>query len=412
MKYAFITGRIPELSILEIKAVLSSQHIAPTSLSYTQSTLIATTEKPLDCTALIACLGGTIKIAEILDESLTGEKDSDAEVLHTIIERFTDDPSLRVTFGFSVYSLRPPARLRFKEFERLGLSVKKSLRGSAHSIRFIMPKENDTTLSSVTVEKQGLLKKNGVELLLLLDGSRMQIAKTLAVQPFEEFSFRDWNRPAKSMDVGMLPPKVARMMVNLSEITPHSQSTLLDPFCGLGTILQEALLSGHSHIFGSDISKKNIDATIKNLSWIAQEKNLSLTHVRTHVQDARSLTRSHKADSLAAIVTEPYLGPIVTKSGIKNLNSIIKELSALYLAFFREADVLLKKNGTLVIVFPVWLRGREKIFLPILQKLTVGTLSRVNLDVPDFGNRTDHASILISREGQHVARELCIFKKK
>lgn len=383
--YAFILGRVPELSALEIKEVLTAERIPIQSLSYASKTLYANVSRRLDATMLINRLGGTIKIGEVLDGATLGAD---------MIERYGANTSSRITFGISDYT----HSLSRSKIESLGIAIKKELKGRGRSVRFVMPQKGETELSSVVVQKQGLLEENGVELFIFNHGKNRAHARTIAVQPFEEFSKRDWERPAKSMDVGMLPPKIARMMVNCSGIA-GSAGTLLDPFCGLGTILQEALLTGITHVEGSDINKHTINAAQKNLFWLSQEKNLSLAHVRLRVCDARNLSQIHKLGSVGAIVTEPYLGPIVRQSGIKNLSAAQKELSGLYRAFLENAHTVLKRGGRIAIVFPVWIRGKEKTFLPVLKTILP----------PGFA--VVQESILIARQNQHVARELFIFEK-
>jgi tRNA G10 N-methylase Trm11 len=71
------------------------------------------------------------------------------------------------------------------------------------------------------------------------------------------------------MIVGMLPPKLARMMINLTK----NNTAIYDPFCGLGTVLIEALHMGRIHILASDISEAMVSATEKNThEFIETEK--------------------------------------------------------------------------------------------------------------------------------------------
>lgn len=390
----FILGRIPELSALEIKEVCAAENIAVTTLSYGRTALFATTDAPLDHAMLMHRLGGTIKIGTVFAASV--DRSADLFQLTDLLERWFPDTSKRITFGISAYD----DALNFRAIESLGLAIKKELKGRGRSVRFVMPKNGETALSSVVAEKQKLLDESGCEFLFVSNGATIPIARTLAVQPFEEFSQRDWERPAKSMAVGMLPPKLARMMVNCSGLRAGSQEILLDPFCGLGTILQEALLVGMTRVEGSDISTQNIEAAKKNISWISKEKKLPLSQCAVHVLDARKLSTAHAKESIAAIVTEPTLGPIVLQSGIKNLSAIQKELSDLYRSFLEAALIVLKKNGRVVMVFPVWLRGKEKIFLPVLKAILPAGFTAIS------------DPILIARADQHVGRELFIFQKK
>lgn len=51
----------------------------------------------------------------------------------------------------------------------------------------------------------------------------------------------------RSMTVGMMPPKIAQIMINMAT-EGDSDMAIWDPFCGLGTTLIEALHSGFVHL--------------------------------------------------------------------------------------------------------------------------------------------------------------------
>ena len=51
----------------------------------------------------------------------------------------------------------------------------------------------------------------------------------------------------RSMTVGMMPPKIAQIMINLGT-KGHKNVIIWDPFCGLGTTLIEALNAGYTQL--------------------------------------------------------------------------------------------------------------------------------------------------------------------
>lgn len=51
----------------------------------------------------------------------------------------------------------------------------------------------------------------------------------------------------RSMVVGMMPPKIAQIMINLATKGERSIA-IWDPFCGLGTTLIEAFHSGFTDL--------------------------------------------------------------------------------------------------------------------------------------------------------------------
>src|SRR3989344_6013764 len=118
-------------------------------------------------------------------------------------------------------------------------------------------------LSSVAVTTQAT--SGDICLIATKDG--ILAGRTEAVQDFEAWSKHDFGRPSRDAKSGMLPPKLARLMVNLSGVQPEG-SAILDPFCGSGTILMEAALMGSKAVIGSDISKKAVADTGRNMEWM------------------------------------------------------------------------------------------------------------------------------------------------
>ena len=93
-------------------------------------------------------------------------------------------------------------------------------------------------LSHVEVLKKNLVE-NKAEVLFCVGKEETWVANHRAVHNPFEFQKRDIYKPIQRKIFGM-PPRLARIMVNLSACTPGK--VLLDPFCGVGTILQEALM--------------------------------------------------------------------------------------------------------------------------------------------------------------------------
>jgi len=90
----------------------------------------------------------------------------------------------------------------------------------------------------------------------------------LAVQDVEGYSERDYNRPSRDAKVGMTPPKLAQIMINLAGL--KDGDTVYDPFCGVGTIMQEALLNDY-RVIGSDANSAQVENCRSNLSWISKK---------------------------------------------------------------------------------------------------------------------------------------------
>jgi len=366
MQYAFILGHNPKLSAAEILAVLPKAKV----IKETGSFLILENDK-IDCKKILDQLGGTIKIGTIFSQAINKE---------LIVNQLKEArQSGKLNFGLSYYNCQK---------DKLGMEIKKELKQAGISCRLVTGK--DKALSSVIVTK------NKVHEFLLLEGK--WLAQTCAVQEFEEYSRRDYGRPVRDMLAGSMPPKLAKIMINLAQI-PQS-STVLDPFCGSGTVLQETLLLGYNNVIGSDISEKAIKDTKNNLEWLAETYKLTAKSYQLFNIDVRELSR--KIKNIDAVVTEPYLGPPLRGSESKQkLKNIIDELSELYVAAFSEFRKILNSNGRVVIVFPSFRIDREILELPILDQIKKLGFSQVNKD-----------KLVYSRSGQRVWRQIYVFQAR
>jgi tRNA G10 N-methylase Trm11 len=271
----------------------------------------------------------------------------------------------------------------------------------------------EPALSSVIVKTNKLLSSRGSEIVILKLKGDFLLGRTIAVQPFAEFSRRDYGRPARDSKSGMLPPKLARMMINLAQIKP--EEVILDPFCGSGTILQESLILSYKNIIGSDISKRAIENAKKNLTWLLRPKQDSQPALIN--TDVRCLSRRFKPKSINAIITEPYLGPPTIASEAwgagppfkrrepaSKIKRIIRELELLYLDSFKQFKKVLKPRARIVIIFPVISCQKLEILKNIF---TLGFLQ--DQKFINLYNNARRQSFLYSRAGQRVKREIFIF---
>lgn len=382
--YAFILGSHAKLSFAELKAVLDTHDI---QIERHEGVAFVTSTTALEVGGLMQRLGGTVKIAEVV-----GEFDEE-RLIDWIYEHI--DTNSKFHFGFSLYAIENGIALKkhWKVLHTLGLVIKKALKSEGISARFVESKE--VALSSVIVHKERLLK-NGVDVVLFKRSGSLLFGKTLVVQPFQEFSKRDYGRPSRDAHSGMLPPKLARMMVNLAQ--PAIESLILDPFCGSGTVLQEALLMGFDHLIGSDISEKAITDTKNNLDWLRQSE-VSVPNIPLHVASVELLNRSKIVDakSIDRIIFEGYLGPSTPKQD--RLDSIMKELTAFYRATFEEFSTMLNRDGRIVAALPFWKKNGKEYHLN-LEKI-IGSTDR----------EIQQAPLLYRRPQSVVGREIIIIQQ-
>lgn len=206
----------------------------------------------------------------------------------------------------------------------------------------------------------------------------------------------------------MIPPKLAQIMLNLSEKI-NEKSIILDPFCGSGTILMEAALMGVKNLIGADILKKAVAGTEKNFQWFKDNYKLLIINYKLFEISANDISKKIALNYIDAIVTEPYLGP--QRGRIDPVKTKI-ELEKLYSSALAEFKKILKPDGRIVMIFPVRTEGERPDWHFLNPNLDGWQI--IN-PLPENLQQTLHAArrgtIVYGRPGQKVWREIVILKK-
>jgi len=405
--YAFILGRYPDLSKVEIFAVLRKSDLEYTVVYESGLVLLLSMKVELPVTKINLLLGGTVKIGQIFQkfpQSIHADKVKEYLTSDTLFINYFINIPQKPTFGISLYpyhrtvkSHNPWARTQ-RELLKI---IKEHLDSQGFKSRY--PNLEGTTLSSASVEKNKLIS-DGVEILLIETPTDIFVGKTLIVQEFESFSERDFGRPKRDMDSGIMPPKIARMMINIAESPTDGQ--LLDPFCGSGTLVQEALLLGYSQVIGSDLSPKAVRDTKENLEWL-KNKNLTQLDAKILNLDTTKLSDKIGEKSINAIVTEPYMGPnLQFKSHLKDVQSVKSELETLYLASFKQFAKVLKDHSSVVMIFPIFHVNNHYLYLDILEKIALLGFSQVVL------TQDKRNSVTLGSKRDFVLREILKWKRE
>ncbi|HNX10572.1 MAG TPA: methyltransferase domain-containing protein [bacterium] len=386
MKYFFVLGSHPDISTAEIKAIFPKLPV----FKPVDNLLILDSPESINPREIIKRLGGTIKFGLITAEINTPRLNSVLDAIAKEIRPKAEMAEGKFPYGFSEYGLK---RWNIKV---LGMETKKELKEVGTSARWVISRE--ATLSSVVVEQNHLLDK-GAEILLINEKNKTLIGRTLAVQLFKELSFRDYGRPGRDDLSGMLPPKLAQIMINLAG--QDLSASLLDPFCGSGTILAEARLMGYQKISGSDLSDKAISDTKTNLHWLGEKLNLKTDNIELKKISATEISSWLKPKSVDAVITEPYLGPSRNQD---NLPKIITELNHLYAQTLKELKKIIKPNGTVVMLWPVFMKSRP------IAKLNPSFSDWRIVPAEKENNITKRPTLIYGRVGQKVWREIVILR--
>jgi len=203
---------------------------------------------------------------------------------------------------------------------------------------------------------------------------------------------RDRERPFADSHKGMLPPKVARIMINLGLGKRDPKDlTLLDPFCGTGTILMEGHVVGLK-LIGSDQDKEQLDGSQQNLLWLG-------AHPKLFSSDATAVSQNLPQSSVDLIVAEPFMGRPGTRED--RLPDLAKGLSKLYLGCLKDWLKVIKPGGTVCMIFPIFhYHGQDFKTSAIIDS---DKLLNYNIGLRD---------ILYSRPDAKVRREIVLLTKK
>jgi tRNA G10 N-methylase Trm11 len=429
--YLFISGKNWMLSLAELTSYFKARAIDFTIDYFSTEFFILTFEKDLN-SSIIDDLGGTIKIAalktkvstETVKEAfLKKKKPAQKQVIEALtssgaLEGMAKSPD-KLLFGISVYTSDNSIKTVGGGIQRyVGSAIKEELSaaGKKSSFMGMGMDRSEAQLSHVEVLKKELVE-NQAEVLLCVGKTETWIGITIAVHNPFEFQKRDIYKPNQRAIFGM-PPRLARMMVNLSACT--SEKTLLDSFCGVGTILQEALLE-HAMVVGVDVNSWCVKAATENLEWLEQEYHITDADFRVIQGDVSRLAERVGLESVDCMVSEPDLGPALreTPTG-PYAQKIITKLEPLFMGFIEEAYQVLRPNGRLVLVTPyIRTRSRDAVTMPIDEKLKEVGFKRVYVftddmfsqNAPEHGRLMGAPSLVEMDERHKIGREIHILQK-
>lgn len=418
MTYAFVLGRVYTLSLAELIAVLKRNGISFTILAVSTEALVIETEASLDFERLQRELGGVVKIVKVLDILKKRERDSINFALQNYFKPsklkkdYFKEYSGKKQFGVSVYLLNPAIQA-FGEPKRLGMFIKKSLQSADVSLRAVLPDFNAMSLPSVTVTKNLLLQK-GAEICVFADKEKVFVGKTLVVQDFEDYGRRDYQRPVRDEKQGMIPPKVAQIMLNFA--AAPKGSLILDPFCGVGTILQEGILLGYK-VNGSDINGTAILNSEKNLEWFRNRYKVAPGKYKVEKADALNVSEAFPEAKYEAVVSEGSLGPMYSELPRESeMQANFKALTELWAGTFKEFNKVLKKGAKVVICLPAYkLNDRDYKLFPSVDFITAlgytieDQFPEKLKQIAPFLKVTERSSMIYDRKDQTVAREIIVF---
>lgn len=412
-----ILGRQPELGIAELESLYGGTAVTPVD----QAALLDYDP----CVVDFERLGGAIKLCKVLTTLDTVNwRDMEAFLIKAAPDQAAKMPEGKMHLGLSVYGLNVPP----KQLLATGLKLKKAIQSaSTRSVRLVPNKTSE--LNTAQIIHHRLTGTNGWELVLVRDDTRTIIAQTVRVHDIDRYSERDFGRPKRDARIGMLPPKLAQLLINLAtgpdefaaikdqlEVgtclsetdeakmrAERRHLTVLDPFCGTGVVLQEAVLMGYN-ASGSDLEPRMIDYSRQNLEWLGSRYSITPTYQLT----PGDATIAQWPQPISLVASETYLGrPFTDTPPPEILAQTVSECNVILKKFLQNIYPQLTSGTRLCLAVPAWqTKPREFRHLSLVDQIAELGYNRVRFE------HVRDADLLYYRPDQFVARELLVLTRK
>ncbi len=412
MQSILLLGRQPALGLAELESLYGSEALRPVG----KQAVIVDVDP---CLLAFDRLGGSVKFCKFLTVLDTTHWGQIEKFLVGVAPGHSQTiPEGKMLLGLSVVGLD----ISLRQLEATGLTIKKAIRKTGRGVRLVPNKTQE--LNSAQVIHNKLTGPNGWELVFIRDGNKTIVAQTVKVQDIESYTRRDRERPKRDTKVGMLPPKLAQILVNLavgrlpkdklSSICdipagqpiprPILGQTLLDPFCGTGVVLQEALLMGYD-VTGSDLEPRMIEYTSKNLEWLSEMYGFEAKDYPLEVGDA---TKHKWAVTPDFVATETYLGrPFTERPGPDILAQTANDCNLIIKKFLNNIGFQVPSGTRFCLAVPAWqTRPNEFKHLPLIDSLSDMGYNRIRFE------HVRDQDLIYYRPDQIVARELVIITKR
>lgn len=421
--YAAFLGHQPRISLAELSATVPGFALRSV---IRDAVVLFDSPAELDAPFFDALGGVTIVARKVTDQSV-----GIADVPSLLLSELKDAKRGKVVFALRTL------RVEKRTIHTLYRQCKELLRKQGRPSRYVGSERE--AAATVLLRDAGLLDpKRGCELTLIMEGDEEEnltlwAGRTVWAQDVNAYAKRDISKPVRDTTVGLLPPKLAQILLNLGDWlarncqTPlpdpesrakrkaqTAQLLVFDPFCGTGVIPMECLLRGWD-VLASDIAAKAVSGCQKNLEWLRKEYKILKKDADATVwkQDALKPFVLKKLPDM--VVTETTLGPALEeRPSQKSAAKMKTELEKLEAAFIENCAQSLP-GVPIALTWPFWKIKNETLFLERAWEAAHGAGYIATLPPGIEPTRENRLSLLYRRPDQFVGREIVLLlprKKK
>lgn len=407
MQSLMVLGRQPDLGTAELESLYGADKISV----ITPGVLLLDIDP---CLVAFDRLGGTTKFCKYLTKLPTANWSEVITFLETTsLKQAANMPVGKMRLGLNAIGFK----LSDKQLQASGLKIKKAIQRSGRSVRLV-PSTN-LELSAAQIIYNKLTNETGWDLICIKHSNETIIAQTVKVQDINAYAKRDRNRPKRDTRVGMLPPKLAQLIINLTTgrlpteqlqnicdipidqpiARPQLGHTLLDPFCGTGVILQEALLDGYQ-VYGTDQSPRMVEYSQTNINWL---KSMYQFSSNTMLEEGDA-TDYKWHGPISFVASETTLGrPLKQLPAPDDLHQIISDINIIIKKFLKNIHGQLPYGTRFCLAVPAW-QIKPNVFahLPLIDQISDMGYNRTSF------THVRNESLLYYRADQLVARELLV----
>lgn len=370
MEYFFILGRNPTLSYAEIISYLKSHGVAYTVSLFKKNFLVLSVGEGIKFN--VQDFGGVMKIG--VANSFNSRKKLDEFVK----EYFMNSSK----FTFSIIG---------ENEEEENFEIEEKLMKKFRSEKIKAQVRHNRAGLKLQDGERAILSNADVEFFYQIEEGKIYFGMVEQDYSYEEVKKRDMEKPARREELA-ISPRLAKILINLSQV--REGELLVDPFCGIGVIVQEAILKG-INCFGVDKDRYAITGAKKNIDWLS--KNFKLRgHARFHVGDSAQMPDV----KINGVATEPALGELVKGYLLdKAAMKYIQDFERLIIPILKRLKELKTPEAKVVLTMPCIRQfsvGIEKICN--FTGLKVSQLDDVSFPIKEF------------REKQHIGREIIVLE--